>query len=476
MFKHLSWSLVGQLSSILFQFIGLVVLSKLVCPSDYGIMGIMFFFTNIADLLIDSGMGGALIYKKTPTETDFSTLFLFNLCMSVFLYVILFVSSGYIADFYETPEIGIYIKLYGLSIILIALCIVQDCKLKRDMQFKKLSLISIISSVLSLIIAIILAYQGLGVYALIAQTLSFLLCRVLCLFLVCGFLKSLAFSEQSFKELFNFGGWLFLANIVQSACNNVYSNIIPKIGTYTENGYYTQSAKISGVPANTIALTVGSVFFPYLSKMKTDKELVKEARIIHRKIYHLSFPFLFLLPIFSDVIIMIVLGNNWVGAGFYLRILLFAGIFDLYVAFMRNILKSSGRTKTISNLEIIKSIIRIVSIVVSVFIGMKMLIYSILFTSIVNAIISSLFVRKNICYNLKNQLSDLAVPVSFSLGTMLGVFLVYRLLFFQNVWSIFLVIVGYVLYFVILITIKNKEVLDMSIIAIEKFRTICRKL
>lgn len=126
MFKHLSWSFAGQLSSILFQFIGLVVLSKLVCPSDYGIMGIMFFFTNIADLLIDSGMGGALIYKKTPTETDFSTLFLFNFCMSVFLYVILFISSGFIAVFYETPEIEVYIKLYGLSIILIALCIVQD--------------------------------------------------------------------------------------------------------------------------------------------------------------------------------------------------------------------------------------------------------------------------------------------------------------------------------------------------------------
>ena len=86
----------------------------------------MFFFTNIADLLIDSGMGGALIYKKTPTETDFSTLFLFNFCMSVFLYVILFISSGFIAVFYETPEIEVYIKLYGLSIILIALCIVQD--------------------------------------------------------------------------------------------------------------------------------------------------------------------------------------------------------------------------------------------------------------------------------------------------------------------------------------------------------------
>ena len=343
------------------------------------------------------------------------------------------------------------------------------------MKFKKLSLISIISSVLSLVIAILLAYQGFGVYALIAQTLSFLLCRVICLFLECGFLKSLAFSWRSFKELFNFGGWLFLANLVQSACNNVYANIIPKIGTYTENGYYTQSAKISGVPANTIALTVGSVFFPYLSKMKTEEDLVREARIIHRKIYHLSFPFLFLLPIFSDVIILIVLGNNWVGAGFYLRILLFAGVFDLYVAFMRNILKSAGRTKAISNLEIIKSIIRIVSIIVSVFIGMKMLIYSILFTSVVNAIISSLFVRNNICYNLKNQLSDLVVPVSFSLGTMLGIFFVYRLLFYQNIWSVFLIIVGYVLYFVILISIKNKEVMDMRIIAVEKIRAICKK-
>lgn len=471
MFKYLSWSLIGQLSTILFQFIGLVVLSKLVSPSDYGIMGVMFFFMNIADLLIDSGMGGALIYKKEPTEKDFSTLFLFNLGMSLFSYVILFISAGYIASFYDTPELDVYIKLYGLSIILIALCIVQDCKLKRDMRFKELSLISIFSSIISLAVAIYMAYKGMGVYALIAQTLLFLLCRVAGLFLLCGLMRSLAFSAQSFKEQFSFGGWLFLANIVQSACNNIYSNIIPKIGTYTENGYYTQSAKISGVPTNTIAMTVGNVFFPYLAKMKTEEDLVKEARIIHRKMYHLSFPLLFLLPVFSEEIIMIVLGMNWVGAGFFLRILLFAGIFDLYIAFMRNILKSAGKTKAISNLEIIKSIIRIVCIAVSLYMGMKMLIYSILFASVINAIISSMFVSNKLGYGLKNQLSDLSVPVVISFGLMASMYMIYRLFFYQNIWSILFIILGYFLYFVILVTIRNEDVLEMKKLALEKLES-----
>lgn len=468
MFKYLSWSLIGQLSSILFQFIGLVVLSKLVSPSDYGVMGVMFFFTNIADLLIDSGMGGALIYKKNPTETDFSTLFLFNMTMSFFLYVLLFVFSGIIADFYNTPEITIYIRLYGLSIILIALCIVQDCKLKREMKFKELSLITIISSVISLALAIYLAYEGFGVYALISQTLSFLLCRVIGLYIICGLFNSFVFSKSSFKEQFSFGGWLFLANVVQSACNNIYSNIIPKIGTYTENGYYTQSAKISAVPTNTIAMTVGNVFFPYLAKMKTEVELVNEARIIHRKMYHLSLPLLFLLPIFSEEIIMIVLGEKWIGAGFYLRILLFAGVFDLYIAFMRNILKSAGKTKAISNLEIIKSIIRIVSIVISLFMGMKMLIYSILFASVVNTIISAVFVSNNVCYNVKQQLSDLSISVLCSMAVMIGVYIIDRIFFVDSLWSIVLIGLGYMLYFIILVLFHNKDVVDMKDLAISK--------
>lgn len=469
MYKYLSWSLVGQLSTIIFQFIGLVILSKMLPASDYGIMGTMFFFMNIADLLIDSGMGGALIYKKSPTETDFSTLFLFNLLMSVFLYVILFVSSGFIANFYDTPEICSYIKLYGLSIILIALCIVQDCKLKREMKFKELSLITIIASVISLALAVYLAYKGFGVYALILQSLSFLLCRVIGLYLVCGFLKSFSFSKQSFKEQFSFGGWLFLANVVQSACNNIYSNIIPKIGTYTENGYYTQSAKISTVPTNTIAMTVGNVFFPYLASKESEEELVKEARRIHRKMYHLSFPLLFLLPVFSNEIIMIVLGEEWRGASFFLRILLFAGIFDLMVAFMRNLLKSAGKTRAISNLEIIKTVIRIISIIISLFWGMKMLIYSILLASVINAIISSLFVSKNIRYSIKDQLSDYSIPILFSGILMISTFFVYKAFFFHSLWSITLIAIGYFLYFVILIIVRNADVIEMKELAIDKY-------
>ena len=163
------------------------------------------------------------------------------------------------------------------------------------------------------------------------------------------------------------------------------------------------------------------------------------------------------------------------GAGFYLKIFLFAGIFDLYIAFMRNILKSAGRTKAISNLEIIKSIIRITCIVVSLFLGMKMLIYGILLASIINAILSAFFARSNICYSIRDQIIDLSIPVIFSLGIMLITFAIYRLFLYQNIWSIFFIIIGYVLYFAILILIKNEDVLEMKNLAMKKIKSFGQK-
>ena len=467
MFKNLSWSLVSTLSNILFQFVGVFILSKLLTPADYGIIGIIAFFTNIADMLVDSGMGGALIYKKDPTDIDFSTLFLYNLLVSLFLYALLCLFASPLSVFYNIEELGIYIKVYGLIIVIIALCITQDCKLKKKMDFKTIALISIGANIVSLSVAVYGAYNGWGIWALIAQALVFQIVRAVCLYIVCGFNKSYRFSKASFIEQFSFGGWLLLSNVIQSVCSNIYSNIIPKIGTLAQNGYYTQSVKIGGVPTNTINLSVGSVAFPYLAQSKNAKDLVNKARLLYRKIYHISFPMIALFSVISYEIISIILGEQWLEADFFLKIILVSGIAEIISFMLRTLQKAYGKTRLITRLETIKSVIRLSLISVSIFFGIKFLIYSILLSSVINAVLSMIVVHRHTLYKFKQSFSDIITPLLMTLVVVVPSY-VLILLLGHSYWNLLLVTLFYFIYFVLAILFKNSDVMDLKNFIVSK--------
>ncbi len=467
MFKNLSWSLVSTLSNILFQFVGVFILSKILTPTDYGIIGIIAFFTNIADMLVDSGMGGALIYKKNPTDVDFSTLFLYNLLVSLLLYALLCLFASPLSSFYNIKELGVYIKVYGLIIVVIALCITQDCKLKKKMDFKTIALISIGANIVSLSVAIYGAYNGWGIWALIAQALVFQIVRAICLYIVCGINKSYRFSKASFIEQFSFGGWLLLSNVIHSVCSNIYSNIIPKIGTLAQNGYYTQSVKIGSVPTNTINLSVGSVAFPYLAQSKSDEELLNKARLLYRKIYHVSFPMLALFSVISYEIIQIILGEQWLEASFFLKIILVSGIFDIISFMLRTFQKACGKTRLISRLETIKSIIKLSIIGVSILFGIKFLIYSILLSSIINAILSMIIVHKHTSYKFKLSLFDILTPLLFTIAVVIPSYVLVALVG-HSYWNMLLVTLFYFFYFILAILFKNPDVRDLKGFVISK--------
>jgi O-antigen/teichoic acid export membrane protein len=461
MFKNLSWSLVSTLSNILFQFVGVFILSKILTPADYGIIGIIAFFTNIADMLVDSGMGGALIYKKDPTDVDFSTLFIFNLLVSLLLYALLCLFASPLAVFYNIEELGVYIKAYGLIIVIIALCITQDSKLKKKMDFRSLALISICSNIVSLSVAVYGAYIGWGIWALIAQALIFQIVRTIGLYIVCGFNKNYRFSKTSFIEQFSFGGWLLLSNVIHSVCSNIYSNIIPKIGTLAQNGYYTQSVKIGGVPTNTINLSVSAVAFPYLAQSENDDDLVKRTRALFRKIYHVSFPMLSLFSVISYEIIQIILGEQWLEASFFLKIILLSGVFDIITFMLRTFQKACGKTRLITRLETIKSIIKLSIIGVSTLLGIKFLIYSILLSSMINAVLSMIVVHRNTSYKFPMLISDTITPLFISCAVVIPSYALVRL-FGHSFWNLLIVTLFYLFYFLLALLLKNRDIKDLK--------------
>lgn len=137
------WSAIERFSLQGVQFIIQIILARLLLPSDYGMIGMLAIFLQVAQVFIDSGFTNALIQKKDRTEEDFATVFYFNILVAVLFYGILFFSASLIADFYNMPTLVLVIRFIALSLIINALSAIHRTKLIISVNFKTQSKISL---------------------------------------------------------------------------------------------------------------------------------------------------------------------------------------------------------------------------------------------------------------------------------------------------------------------------------------------
>ena len=168
----IGWSAIERFSAQGISFIVQLVLARLLTPSDFGVIGMLSIFLQISQVFIDSGFANALIQKQDCQDKDYSTVFYYNLATSILLYIILYFSAPYIAEFYSTEIITSVLRVLTLVLIFNALSIVQRTILVKKVDFKSQSKVTLTSSLLSGCLGIYLAFSGYGVWALVVQQLS----------------------------------------------------------------------------------------------------------------------------------------------------------------------------------------------------------------------------------------------------------------------------------------------------------------
>lgn len=169
----LIWSAIERFSVQGTQFIVTIILARLISPEDFGLIGMITVFIALSDLIINGGFSQALIQKKQRTQDDFSTVFYFNVIIAVFIYGLIYFLAPYVAKFYNQMPLIDILRILAISVILKSFCVVQNAILSIKLNFKLRTKINLISALLSGTIAIYMAYKGLGVYALIYQTILF---------------------------------------------------------------------------------------------------------------------------------------------------------------------------------------------------------------------------------------------------------------------------------------------------------------
>lgn len=386
------WGLLSRFGPSAIQLLATMVLARYLSPEEFGTIGVLGVLFSIANTLIDSGLGGSLVKENKLTSVDCSTIFIFNASVSVAIYCLLFAFSGLIESYFAIDGLSTVVKIVSLMFITSSIGIVPRSLLMRDLKFKEISIISIIAIIIASALAIFMAANGYGVYALVYFYIANITLTSLLTWVVSKYKLSFDFSFDSLKRLMPFGIYTTLVSIIDSIYENILTVFTGKYMSINSAGYLSQAKKIEEVLTTTLAQTIGNVSFPIITRMRGDRDkFCNETFSISNTVIVFTFPVLLIVLFFATEIILLLFGQNWIDAAFYLRTLVFAGMFCLLETLTRSYLKAYNRVKVLAKVTLIKRIIAIVIIVGALMISPELMIYAYILSAAIAFALNALY-------------------------------------------------------------------------------------
>src|SRR5690554_2960593 len=414
------WSSVHRFGTMVISFSTNVVLARLLSPNDFGLFGIVLVLIALSDVFIDGGFGSALIQKKDVTVEDFSTIFFWNLFVSLLLYSLLFIFSPFIEEFYQMPSLALVLRVQGVILILNAFSLIQQIQLRKLMKFRALAKVKITSHSVAAVVGIVMAVQGYGVWSLVGKQLSLSVITLLILWIYSDWKPVFCFSSKSFKSLFKYGSFIFMTSIIIKLYDNLVSLIIGKSFSVDSLGYYVQAKKMEQTMVGSLSSVVNQVTFPVFSQLQNDvPRLVRGVRSSLIALTYLNFPLMIFLIIIADHLIVFLFSETWSASIPYFQILCVAGMVYTLNTVNNNIIKSLGRSDLYFWLLLTKRIIGIVLIIVGLQFEIIGMLIAITINSYISFIIGMIVSSRISGYTLSTQISDI-LP-SYVLSIIVGV-------------------------------------------------------
>jgi teichuronic acid exporter len=445
--SNLFWKLMERAGTQGIQFVVQIVLARLLLPEDFGIIALVTIFIVIANVFVHSGLNTALIQKKNADEIDFSSVFFLSLFISGLIYVILFISSPFIADFFREPLLKPILRVISIILFFGALNSVQLSIVSRNLQFKKLFFSSLIAIIISGIIGILLAYNDFRVWALVAQQITFQVLITVILWFTLKWRPMLVFSFERIKSLFSFGWKLLVSSLIDHVYMDIRIIFIGKMYTSAILGFYNNGRLIPHTMVSNINSSIQSVMFPVLSSQQDNKKNVKS--MVRRSIVtssFLIFPIMVGLAVIAEPFVKIVLTEKWLPAVPFIQI--FCISFALWPIHTANLqaINALGRSDIFLKLEIIKKVIGLIILAVTLFYGVYAIALGLVLSGVISSVINAYPNRKLLDYSYREQIKD--IMPSLLLSLVMGA-IVFSIQFLDlQIWEILLlqIFVGLAVY------------------------------
>jgi len=406
-FSGLAWTFIQNIASRGLGFVFMILLTRLLSPGDFGLIGMLSIFIAISEVFILSGFGEALIQKKNCNDDDYSTAFYFNVAIAVVIYFILFCGAPLIASFYHEEQLVLLTRVLGLNFVLGSLNIVQQSKLTKAMNFKPLAILTLIGTFFSGVVGVTMAYFDYGVWALVAQTLCSTLLRVILFPFFTKWHPNRPFNVDSLRHLWNYGSKLLVTGII-GVVNRNLSNIL--IGRYYEKdqvGFFSRSQTFAAVPSETMFYVLSTVTFPALCEVQDDKDRLLS---VYRKVLFNTMlvvsPVIIILALLAKPIVIILFTERWAACIPLLQALLLSRMFLPMGATHTSLLRSVGNTSLYMKLYFITSPLSLFAIGISIPYGVEAMAWAAFIGAFLSYIIEASVIGSKFGYTIFMQLRD----------------------------------------------------------------------
>ena len=415
----LFWSFTERFGTQVIQFIFSIIMARLLMPEEFGLIAMLSIFVAMGNTFVNSGFGQALIQKQDSNHIDECSIFYFNILVAIFATIILFFCAPLIADFYDQPELAPMSRVLSLIFIFNALGLIQRTLLNKKLEFKTQLKVSLSASLISGIISIWFAFNGFGVWSLIALYLCNDFFNTLFLWLLSSWRPSLIFSMYSLKSMFSFGSKLFIVSLTNSVFVNLHQLIIGKFFSPSALGFYSRADSLYKYPVVILNSVVSQVSFPVFSKIQDDKKQLKLlVRRSLKTITLITFPLMIGVAVVANPLIEVLLTKKWLPSTFYLQLLCVIGMLYPILAINLNALNAQGRSDLYLKIDIINKILILIIIFITYRFGITAMIIGQIVNSLFSYFLYSYYTGKLLGLTIINQIRDM-FPV-FSISIVMG--------------------------------------------------------
>jgi PST family polysaccharide transporter len=329
----------------LVQLLTIVVLARLLTPSDFGLMSMMTVVTSFVMIFNDLGTSSAIVQRKHPTQALYSSVFWLNVSFATVLALIVALSSPLVAWFYQEPRIISLLSTLSISLAFSGFGVLQQAILQREMKFDRLARVQITAVMCSATAGIFAAFQGAGVWSLVIQTITMSFTRSMLLWKATKWRPDWYFDWNKLRSIFNYSANLTMFSVLLYASRNADYLLAGRYLGKLNLGYYTLAYRIMLYPLQNISWVVSRVMFPSFSQIQDDSKRMASAYLkVVAMTASITFPLMIGLAALAEPFVLAVFGQAWSSIILLLVILAPLGALQSIITTVGPIYQSKGRT------------------------------------------------------------------------------------------------------------------------------------
>jgi O-antigen/teichoic acid export membrane protein len=342
--RSVTWSAARKWGVRLISFLVMLILARLVSPGSFGLVAYATVFTAFAQIFVDQGFSDAIVQFPKLEREHLDTAFWVSILTGAILTVVGITASGLIANIFREPDLKPIVSWLSLIFILSSLSSVQQSILRRELAFKQLTIRSLTATIVSGIVAVVMAFLGFGVWSLVAKLLVEAIVSVIALWQVSNWRPSFHFSKESFKELFSYGINIVGGDFVDFLSVHSDDFLIGYFLGTVVLGYYTLAYNLLIVMTDLLVSVPNAVAFPVFSKIQDDPERLKSAFYEVTLLQSLmAFPLFLGVSAVAPEAVRVLYGDKWITSIPVVQILMLMGIVRSASYFYSSIFRAAGK-------------------------------------------------------------------------------------------------------------------------------------